>query len=255
MPEQFAFQQILGDRAAVDRDEGLGRARPQVMQSGRQSFLPRPAFAQKHHRHVGRRQFLDVAADFQHGHAGGHDPLDRRTGRRGGQTAVLLLQPEEVQGTLHDRAKDFDINRLLAKIIGTEADGLQRVFAGPVAGGDDDLGLGREPQGFFQRRESLAHTIGVRRQAKVHDHDRRILPLNLSDRLSPRVREQHVAGRESPPVLRAQSFVVFDNQKFGFGHRPFHPTAPMAVAQPSSAPSVSPGVGHSVRRLPSGFQL
>ena len=64
--EQLAFQQVLRDRAAVDGDERLLGARPEVVQRLRQRLLAGAAFAQQQHRHVGRGELFDIAADLQH---------------------------------------------------------------------------------------------------------------------------------------------------------------------------------------------
>ena len=66
MPEQLALQQVLRDRAAVDRDERPSRARPQLVQRLRQHLLAGAALADQQHRDIGRRQPLDGAADLQH---------------------------------------------------------------------------------------------------------------------------------------------------------------------------------------------
>ena len=104
----------------------------------------------------GRRELLDVAADLQHRLVGGDDPLDRRACRHRGKPAVLVLQPMQVETALDDRAQHLELDRLLAEIVGAEADRLQRGPALAVAGDDDHLGLGRDAQYLIQRGHAFA---------------------------------------------------------------------------------------------------
>ena len=61
-----------------------------------------------------------------------------------------------LQTALDDRAQHLELDRLLAEIVGAEADRLQRVPALAIAGDDDHLGLGRDAQHFIQRGEAFA---------------------------------------------------------------------------------------------------
>src|SRR3546814_8167629 len=52
MPEQLAFEQILGDRGAVDRDERAVAPRARLVQPAREQFLAGAARAEQHDRNV-----------------------------------------------------------------------------------------------------------------------------------------------------------------------------------------------------------
>ena len=74
----------------------------------------------------------------------------------GFEPAVLGLDAVEVEGAGDDQSELVDVDRLAVEIIGAAGDRLERAFAGAVAGGDDDLGVGLEPHHFGQRRKALA---------------------------------------------------------------------------------------------------
>ena len=64
--EQLALEQVLGDRAAVDRDERLAGARRAVVDLARDQLLAGAGLAGDQHRDVGRRDLLDLAEHLLH---------------------------------------------------------------------------------------------------------------------------------------------------------------------------------------------
>ena len=81
----------------------------------------------------------------------------------------------QVEGAGDDQAELVDVDRLAVEIIGAERDRLERAFAGAMAGGDDDLGVGLEREDFGQRREALVGAVGIGRQAEVERDHRRLV--------------------------------------------------------------------------------
>jgi hypothetical protein len=124
----------------------------------------------------------------------------------------------QVQAAFDDGAQHLDLDRLFAEIVCTRGDGAQRILALAVSGDDDDLGLWGDAQDVGQSRKTFADPIGIRRQAKIHDRDRRIFPFRQRHGLRPGVRHQHLAGGECPAVLGAQTLIVFYDQEFRFRH-------------------------------------
>ena len=61
VPEQLAFEQGLGDRGAVDRDERAALRALRVVQAAGEQFLAGAAGAEQHHRDVGAGDALDRA--------------------------------------------------------------------------------------------------------------------------------------------------------------------------------------------------
>ena len=64
--EELAFEKVLGDRRAVDRDEAPALARRKVVQRAREQLLAGPRLAEDQHRRGGRRDLLDGPADPLH---------------------------------------------------------------------------------------------------------------------------------------------------------------------------------------------
>ncbi|MEJ0042377.1 MAG: hypothetical protein WDM81_09230 [Rhizomicrobium sp.] len=71
MAEQFAFDELLGDRSHVDRDEGAVAPLAVIVQRPRDEFLARAAFAHDHDREIGLGQPRDDAVDLLHRPASG----------------------------------------------------------------------------------------------------------------------------------------------------------------------------------------
>ena len=86
MAKQFALQQSLRDRCAVDRDEWLRAARAIAVDESRQDFFPRAALPLDEHRCLAGGCLPGELDDLQHpGILGHHRPLD-------GGGGVLILR-------------------------------------------------------------------------------------------------------------------------------------------------------------------
>src|SRR5581483_4111746 len=75
--EEFAFEQRLRKRAAVDGNEGFGGARRAGVQRARDQFLSGPALAQDHHGAAGGGDGADGFLQLLHRGAGADDVLQR----------------------------------------------------------------------------------------------------------------------------------------------------------------------------------
>ena len=134
------------------------------------------------------RDLLDHAQQPDH-----HASLVPRTpsiGERGAaaaRLAVLGLELVQPEGALDDEAQHVDIDRLLEEIVGAERDAAQRVLAVLVAGGDDDLGVGRELAQRLERGQAFAGAVGIGRQAEIDDRHRRRASPRASASASSRV--------------------------------------------------------------------
>ena len=134
----------------------LARALLLVDRAGEQ-FLAGAAGAEQHDRHVGDGDALDGPGDLEHFGRGGDDRAEHGRRRRlRFEAPVLVLDRVEVEGARDDQAELVDVDRLAVEIVGAERDRLERAFAGAVAGGDDDLGVGLEAEDFGQRGEAFA---------------------------------------------------------------------------------------------------
>jgi len=128
MPEQFAVEQVVGHAAAVERDVILLLGAGQVVQATGNHFLASTGLAEDQHIDRGARHIEDQLPDPGH---------LRRTPDQPGLEIVAMIQPAaqgfdfEHQFPLLQRPTD-DIDqvagrkRLLHKIVGTAAHGLDR---------------------------------------------------------------------------------------------------------------------------------
>ena len=73
----------------------------------------------------------------------------------------------DVERACDDQAERIDIDRFGVKVPCAIGNRLQRAFACAVAGGDDYLGIGLQPQDFSERGEPFARAVGVWRQAAL----------------------------------------------------------------------------------------
>ena len=232
MAEQLAFQQGLGDRRAIDRDEGLLGARAQAVDRLRQHLLAGAAFAKQQHGDIGRRDLLDGAQRPRHLRARRDDAVDRRARRQLDQPAILALELGELRGALEHVAQQIDIDRLLVEIIGAERDGAQRGLVILLACRDDDLGLGRGRKDRLERDHAFAHRVGLGRQAEIENHNRRPRAAEFGDRILAVAGDRYLAIGERPAILADEPLIVLDHKNVEF--RVFHDPKP-----PSRRPLLS----------------
>src|SRR4029079_15294675 len=66
VPEHLALHQILGDRAAVDRDEWALGAGAQAVELARDELLARAGLARDQHVDIRARHLLELAKHLEH---------------------------------------------------------------------------------------------------------------------------------------------------------------------------------------------
>ena len=214
--EQFGFEQILGDRGAVDRDEAADAAAGSP--GGRRAAsnsLPVPRRAEQHHRDVGVGDPLDRARDLRHLRRGGDHRAEHRAvvADLAFEPLVLRLDAVQLEGAADDQAELIDIDRLLVEIVGAGRDRPERAFAGAVARGDDHLGLGLQRQDRLERGEAFGDAVRIGRQAEIERHHRRLGRADEIDRRVPVRGDQHLIIVIGPAKLALQPFVVLDDQE------------------------------------------
>ena len=104
MAEQLAFEQVLRDRRAVERDEGpAGTARAAVDVPG-QDFLAGAALAGDEDAGLGRRDLFGAADGGEHGRVAGNERMTLAGGRLedGGDQLGLGRQRQELAGAAGD---------------------------------------------------------------------------------------------------------------------------------------------------------
>src|SRR4029077_8135909 len=96
--EELALEDALGERLAVDRDEGLSHAVRPVVEEARHQLLPRAALALHQHRRLRGRDAADEREHLLAPRARGDHRLRRVAARDlGAEPAVLALQAVELE--------------------------------------------------------------------------------------------------------------------------------------------------------------
>ena len=166
VPEQLAFDQVGGDRTAVDGDERAIAAPAEVMHGARDELFAGSALAGDEH------------AECRAGHP--RDLLVHRLHRRRAAPQVaelpavfparahgrdFRLQRRRPHHAREDAAQLFRVDRLDQVVGGTDPQRLDRRFEARVPGDQHDLGL-RGEVGIVEQ----AHAVAVR-QLEVEQHD------------------------------------------------------------------------------------
>ncbi len=136
MAEQLRLDQLLRDGGAVDVDEGLLGAQRVAVQRARDDLLAAAVLAGDEHARRRWRRAADLLLEFVHHLAVADEDLFEREVLT--QIADLLPQPAVVEGVIDGEQNALEGERLLQKIVGTEARGLHRGFDAAVAGDHDD---------------------------------------------------------------------------------------------------------------------
>ena len=209
--EELAFQQLLRDSGAVDRNEAPGLAIAARMDRARDQFLAGPALAQDQHADAGRRHLLHHATNPLHGGIGRDDALKWRGALRVAQPFVLSLQLREVEGARDDQPQHVRVDGLGIEVAGAQAHGADRIVAVRIAGHHDDLGARGDTQHLLQRRQPFGHAVRIGRQPQVLEHHGGLGPAQASEGLRSRGRRYHGVVVEAPLELLLQPGVVLDD--------------------------------------------
>ena len=140
--EELALEERLDDRGAVDRDEPLRAARPQLVQRARDQLLARARLAGDERRPDVRRQAANQTEDVLHrrtapDHAAEFEPLR--------EVAFHRQHLAALRGFIANRGKQvtktLQVERLGEVIERAELDRFHRAVDGGKAGHQDDLAL------------------------------------------------------------------------------------------------------------------
>ena len=128
VPEQFALEQRLWNRSAVDGDEGLALSRALTVDRSRHQFLPRTAFAGNQHRHIGRPDTANHAKHVLHLRTVPHQPFKFILAGLLLKYAIFLLKVGKIGRALEHNLEHVKLNRLFDKVVGAafnRGDGLR----------------------------------------------------------------------------------------------------------------------------------
>ena len=217
MAEQLRFEQVLGNRAAVERDEALVAARARLVNGARHHFLPGAGLAGDEHGRAARRHRLDHLRERAHRRAAADDP------RQAVALLELLAQVRifRSQAPLFERRfqhvqQFFELERLADEVGGAALDGIDGVLHRAVAGDHDadDAGVPLQRGG-----EHLAAVDAG--QTEVRDEDVEREPLELFEGLftGRRLDHRETGVGQALGHHGAKCVLVVDEQDvIGFSH-------------------------------------
>jgi hypothetical protein len=219
--KQLGLDDALGQRAAVDRDEGrLGPGREAVDRAGEEFFAGAALAHQQHRRRRRRRLPRDVEHPPQRrGLADDAAGAGRRlpgVGELGLERAVFGEQRDFFERPGHHPLDLRPAKRLGHEVVGALAHRLDRALDGAVGRHQDDLGVGRDGLDVL---EQLGAAHVRHHQIGQHHIDRRLA--HRIERLAPARRRQHpqVEPLEDAHEAREVGGVVVDDEQGGV-HRP-----------------------------------
>lgn len=220
MAEHLALEDLLGHRAAVQRDERLVVARRQRVQAARDQFLAGAGLAVDEHRRVGGGHVIDQRAHRGHRLGAADDARARRRPRQlAAQGAVFQLQRAALDGAAHGLGQALGGERLLDEIERAVAHRLHGHRDIAVAGHEHHRNAGAERLAMRQHVEPAGA-----RQAQVADDHAVEIGVDPADRLlGAGVGLDLEAGKLQ--ALRgglADGRIVFDEENVqAFGHGSF----------------------------------
>ena len=227
MPEDLALEKGLGDRGAVDGDEGPAPPRGVVVNRASHQLLSGPALPEDEHGGVGRRDLLDLAGHLpHHGGAGDEPPEGAALAQLAPQPVDLARRLGPVQRSLEENLEARGVERLGQVVVGALLHRLDRALDGALAGEHDDRRLGVVgPQG---REEGEAVHAG---HDEVADHDGGRLLGRALQRLDAVAGARDLVPPQSEEVGEslAGDVVILDDQTHDDASR-FPERAPVSLA-------------------------
>ena len=176
--EQLGFEQRLGDRAAVDRDEPLLAPRAALVDRAGHHLFAGAGLARDQHRRAGRRHRVDQLVERPHRRAlANHGAQAEALVQLLPEIGVLVLQAPLLDGRPHDVQQLVELEGLGDEVGGAALDDVNGVLHGGVTGDDDrdDPGVAVDGRGN--------HLASVdARQAQVGNDDVEGKPLQIGKR-------------------------------------------------------------------------
>ena len=219
--EDFALEQRLGNRGAVDRDERKAGARAQLMDGLRDELLAGARFAGDEHRRRGRRGLLDHLVDLAHLGAVADERAERAVlAQLAAQRLHLAHRFEPLDDLVEQDLQTLNVDRFGQVVVGAFLHRLDRGVDGALRGEQQRRDIGADLRQGAQQREPI-HA----RHHHVGNHDRRTERRDLLERffaVARRFRDEAPAPDELLEP-HARGAVVLDNQhalgydlRFGF---------------------------------------
>ncbi|MNN13033.1 hypothetical protein D3C81_1260500 [compost metagenome] len=210
MTEQLAFEQLLGDRRAVEGDEGLAGPWPEVVQAARDQFLAAAGFAADQHVDRRRRQIQHLPAQGLQGRGDAEQARLDVLAQVGllAQLAVLQHQLALVHGAAQALQQGLRAERLFQEVVGALVHGLHRHRHVAMAGQEDHRQLAVQ----LLRPLQQAETIQAGHAHVAQDHAGKVAAELLQAILGAGERLHLEAGQFQPLLHRfADARLVVDD--------------------------------------------
>src|SRR5208283_1756620 len=165
--EEFALEQVLRDRVAVDGDERAALLRAQPVESLRHHFFAGAAFSQNQHRGAGGGHLADEVEDRLHLWTCAEHVLEGVDPRAVLERAVFLLELRQIDATLQHEPELVHVDRLTEKVVGPGPDGTDGILLVALAGDDDHLGQRFQRENRREHRQAFVGLIGARRKSQI----------------------------------------------------------------------------------------
>jgi hypothetical protein len=154
--EDLALEQGLGDRGAVDRDEGLRRALAELMDGLRHHLLAGPRLAPDEDRRRGRRRLLDHAVNLADRPGAPDDPAEAAVLAQLASQDTDLAQGLLPLGCLLDEdLQPARVDRLGQVVVGAFLDRLDRGLDRTLRGEQDDRDVAHLIAQRLEQREAV----------------------------------------------------------------------------------------------------
>ena len=213
--EEFAFQERLRDRAAIDGDERPVSASAPLVNGPRGHFLARPALPQQQNGGVGGGHLTNGLEDRPNSRAGTHHPFKGVAGNQILHLAEFDFQAGDVKAAPDHHLEFLHIGWLGQKVVGAGADSAQRDAFFTLAGNDNDLGEALHGGDLSKGGQPFVRIARQRRQAQIQEDDQGALGLKDRNRAGPVLGQDNVIVRGQTPLhLSANLLVVIDDQQF-----------------------------------------
>ena len=199
--EELAFEQVLRDGAAIDRDERTLGAVAQSVDCASDELFSRPAIAPHENAGVGARNPAHRLEYALHGGAKPDDSLERFVRAVSLKLSVLSLELVHVKSPAQDDIELVNLDRLVEVVVGAEADRAERVLSLSLPGDDDHLRAALLLQDLVQNEKAFFDTVRIGRKTQIERDERHAMLFE----------KQHCRG----PVFGFEHLVVF-------GKRPLH---------------------------------
>ena len=213
VPEEFTLQELGGNRAAVDRDEGPVAPGTQIVNGLGDQFLPGTALPRDQNRAAARAHLGNEFRDPPDRLALADDVLEvtLTAMKTGLELAILQLESPLPDAVLDDQQQLFVAKRFGHEVERSQPGRLHRVFNGRIGRDHDDGQVRIQLQDLLQRLKSA--DAG---KHEIQKHQIHRLASNQLDALLPRGSKENLvtaAGDDSREDLPHDLFVVDDQNR------------------------------------------